>query len=256
MENDLEIWFNGYNLNLIPNVYLTKTSTNTDIPIKTNSYELIRQDGSITTSVKKTVKNIDFSGFILAPNKYAYEEAIDLLKYRTSATERTLSIIQAGSERRYTVSKSNLIEQYIGYGKGEISLSFLCSDPFGRATNLTAADFTITDSPASLEHEFLGSALAKPVFALTINSGTGTTGKYLGVGNGNTGQQVQILRNWTAGDTVVFNTDLKKAFVNDQPSDYNGVFPEFLPYQGTAYYYDNFTTRNVSVSLSYVKRFI
>ena len=130
MENDLEIWFNGYNLNLIPNVFFTRTRTNTDIPIKTNSYELIRQDGSVITSVKKTVKNIDFEGYILAPNKYAYEEAIDLLKYRTSATERTLSIIQAGAERRYTVSKNNLIEQYLGNGKGEISLSFLCSDPF------------------------------------------------------------------------------------------------------------------------------
>lgn len=254
--NDFSVVFDNKDLNTIDYVHFTRRQPNNEADIEVTSHQLVRRDGRVITSVRRDDKMIPFEGYIVAPNRVAYEEALDELKYFTSGVERPLVIQQGGESRRYTVTKANLIVDHIEAGKARISLAFVASNPYAQSSNLTT--FTLansTTSPAQIVHEFGGTANARPTVVITVNSGTDMANKYIGIGNSSTGQQVQVIRDWVAGDVVRFNFDRLDVYVNDVLSDYSGVFAEFQARKSHAYYYDNFTARDVSVEMYYANRY-
>lgn len=256
LQNDFTVMFDNFDLNTIPYVFFTKRNPNDEANIKMTSHDLVRADGSVITSVKHESKVIPIDGYIIAPTRTSFEEAFDTLKFKTSGYEKPLEIIQAGDSRKYTATKQNIIMEHIGDGKAAINIAFLCSNPFGKAISLTTDTFTATTTPYALSHTFLGTAVSRPTIKVTVTTLTGGTSKYVGIGNSYTGQQVQVLRNWTAGDIVVFDLESQKVYVNSVLSDYSGVFPEFTAQSSSAYYYDNLTTRSSAVELSYAKQYL
>lgn len=254
--SDFTVLFDNFDLNSIPYVEFVRRFPNNEADKTLITHELIRRPGSVLTSVKKGSKSIPLEGFITAPSREAYEQAMDILKFRTEGIEKALIIGQAGSNRKYTATKENLIEEHISAGNTRINLAFRCSDPFGKSDILTVATQTVTSAPAGLTHIFEGTAEVRPIFTVTINSLTGGTNKFVGIGNSSTGQQVQVQRTWTAGDIVQFNCDTKKVYVNGAISDYNGVFPVFYPAVASAYYTDNLTSRNSTVEVNYAKQYL
>lgn len=257
MENDFTVLFNNFDLNSIPYVYFVRRYPNTEANISLTTFARTRRDGQVVTSARREPKNIALEGYIIAPSRVSYEEAMDTLKYRTSGIERPLIISQAGIARRYIATKQpNIIEEHIEAGKTRINISFLCSEPYGKDTFLTTDTFTATATPNGLAHTFLGTAEARPTFTITLDSLTGGTTKHVGIGNGSSGQQVQVTRTWTAGDVAIFNCETQMAYVNGAIVDYSGVFPVFEPQKENAYYYDSLTTRSATVELAYEKNYL
>ena len=256
MQNDFTVFFDNYDLNTIPNVYFVKRNPNEEAPIQTTTHDMVRRDGRLLTSIKHDSKIIDFDGYIIAPSRTAFEQALDTLKLKTSGIEKTLIVSQAGYSRKYTATKQNIVLEHIEAGKARISLAFQANYPFGRASDLTTVNYTATSSPYGLSHTFLGTAVARPTITITVDSMTGGTTKYIGVGNSSTGQQVQVTRTWTNGDIVQFNLDYQAVYVNSAISDYSGVFPEYYPDTSTAYVYDNLTTRSLSVEMTYAAQYL
>lgn len=256
MENDFTVMFDNTDLNTIPYVFFSRRNPNDEADIAMITHDLVRRDGGVLTSIKHRPKRIAIEGYIVAPTRTSYEEALDTLKFLTSAPERSLTLIQGGTERKYKATKENIIIEHIEGGKGMINISFVCLHPYGSEAMLTTDESTATVTPFGITHIFQGTAYIRPVFAITLNSLTGGTTKHVGIGNSLTGQQVQVTRTWTAGDVVTFNLDLHKVYVNNTLSDYAGVFPEFKPNQANAYYYDSLTTRNATIGISYAKQYL
>ena len=253
---DFQVVFDNFDLNTIPYVEFVRRFPNSEAERDLVKHEILRRDGSVLTSARHKDKTIALEGFINAPNRIEYETALDTLKYRTSAIERPLLIEQAGSPRVYIATKENIIEEHIEGGRARVNINFLCTSPFGRKGAQTEATETLTTNSTGLAHIFEGSALARPVFTITINSVTGGTAKYVGIANSSTGQQIQVTRNWQANDVVQFDTDSHKVYVNAAVSAYDGVFPSFTPDAAHAVYVDNLTTRNVTVKLVYTAQYL
>lgn len=256
MENDFVVIFDNVDLNTIPYVFFSRRNPNSEADLDLVTHDLVRRDGAVLTSIKRKPKRIALEGFIVAPTRTSYEEALDTLKFLTSNPERYLRIIQAGSERKYIATKENIIIEHIEGGNARVNISFVCLHPYGSESILTTDEYTATTTPYGITHVFLGTAYVKPVFTVTLNSLTDGTTKHVGVGNSQTGQQVQVTRSWTAGDTVVFDLENQKVYVNSAISDYNGVFPEFKPTQANSYYYDSLSARNATIGLSYAKQYL
>lgn len=253
---DFQVLFDNFDLNSIGYVEFVRRFPNVEASYELVTHDLIRRAGAVLTSVKHGQKVITLKGHIIAPTRIAYEEALDELKFRTSSIQRNLVLNQAGTNRVYVATKESITEEHLEAGKSNIELAFRCADPYGRSETLENSSEVVTTTPGALAVYFSGTAEVLPVFTITFNSLTGGTTKYVGIGNSTTGQQVQVTRTWTAGDVLRIDTDLKRIYVNGVLSDYSGVFPVFAPYSETSYYYDNLTTRNVTVEVSYAKQYL
>lgn len=256
MAADFQLLFDNYDLNTIAYLEFTRRFPNNEADLDITSHELVRRSGSVLTSTRHKDKIIALEGIITAPTRTSYEETMDELKYRTSAIERPLVLIQAGSMRSYVATKENIVEEHIERGNSRVNLAFRCSDPFGKSGDTTEESFVITTASSSIAHTFLGTAPLMPIITVTVGSLTGGTAKYIGIGNSSTGQQVQVTRTWTAADVVQFDLANKRVFVNAVETDYDGVFPFFYPNTTTATYADDLTTRSVTVKVQYVRQYL
>lgn len=254
--DDFQVLFDNFDLNTIGYLDFNRRFPNDEPKINIVSHDLLRRPGAVVTSVRHGEKKITLEGYIIAPTRIAYEEAFDELKFRTSVSQRPLVISQAGANRVYIATKEAIIEEHIEAGKSKVSIVFNCANPYGKSEILTTSSEVLTATPNNIAVSYEGTAEARPVFTVTFNSVTGGTSKYVGIGNATTGQQIQTTRNWTAGDVVRFDTDLKRVYVNTVLTDYSGVFPSFSPFSESSYYYDNLTTRNVTVEVSYAKQYL
>ena len=257
MQNDFSYKFNNYDLSILPYFFPTSRLPNAMPDIDVQAIKLVRNSGAIVVSSSFGKKVITVFGYILAPTRQAYEQTLDELKWRLSAKQRPLVLVQAGAERIYTATVSSVAEGFIEGGKTFITMTFDCNDPFGRDGNLqdyTEPNFTTT--PKSIAHTFVGYADIYPQFTVTIVAATGSTAKTVNIGNSTTGQQISVTRTWTAGDVLVVDSDTQKVTVNGVVVDYSGFFPVFAP--GTAYaqYSDNFTTRTAGVRVKYPKKYL
>ena len=85
---------------------------------------------------------------------------------------------------------------------------------------------------------------------------TGATSKKVRLGNSYTAQGISVTRDWLANDILMIDGTKKIVTVNDIPTDYTGIFPEFLPNDMTATYSDEFTTRTVQVKVLYNRKYL
>jgi hypothetical protein len=256
--NDFSWKFDNYDLSVVPYFFPTSRLPNgmPDIDLKTAN--LVRSDGAIVLSSRFAKKVITVFGYILAPSRTAYEQTFDELKWRLSGKQRPLVLVQAGNERVYNATVTQVSEGFIEGGKTYITVTFTASDPFGRdGTNQIFDSGTFTTATKSLDHIFAGYAAVLPKMTATISAISGGTAKTVTLGNGVTGQQIQVTRNWIAGDVLVVDSDSQKVTVNGVVVDFTGFFPAFQP--GTAYagYSDNFTTsRTARVLIEYPKKYL
>ena len=163
---DFSVKFNNYDLNLIPNLEFYRRFPNNEAEIALTEYDIIRREGSVITDSKHKSKIITLEGYIQAPTRVAYEQALDELKFRTSGTNKRLIIQQGGSDRVYEATKENIIDKHIEAGKSEISVSFRCSDPLGSSALPQIDSFSTTSASFSLPHEFVGTAPTYPIISI------------------------------------------------------------------------------------------
>jgi hypothetical protein len=262
LDNDFTFKFDNFDLGNI--TWFTPTSrlpnSMPDIDLKT--IQLVRNHGAIVVSQRYTKKVIMMFGYIVAPSRQAYEEAMDELKWRLSGKQRPLSIIQAGKERRYTASLSAFGEGFIEGGKTYISLTFECSDPFGRdGTNVVFEEPTFTTSTLNFSHIFEGYSEVLPTMIVTIEDieyeDDTPIARSIYLGNTNSGQEVKVTRIWEVGDVLSIDSENQKILVNGSPpADFTGFFPSFSPRVARAAYRDDFVGRAVSARIEYQKKYL
>lgn len=257
--NNFTITFKGFDLTSIPYVNFSRRFPDEMPEKQINTATLARRHGQKVISAFFSKKTILLEGYIDAPDRAAMEAARDTLMYRLLPQESNLDLVQAGLSRTYLVTVQNFAWTHIEGGKALFSIEFLASDPFGKDTSATALSFSNPRTEANYDHAITigGSFDAEIVLTVIVTSGTGlTTNKVITITNLATGEAISVTNDWTAGDVLVIDVPNRQVTVNNTVIDYSGVFPLFAPGVQLLRYSDTFTTRSVSLSGSYYKRYL
>jgi phage-related protein len=207
-------------------------------------------------------KVITVTGTIVGSSVADLADRIDTFKGYFNGKDKNLDIGYGSGTRRYiaTADKSPSIKPAAKRRYSPFTLKFVCTDPFGRdltATNLWAAKNNFTAATFTEAMTVGGNAPYQlPVFTIHIDALTGA-GDYLLISNDNNNQEILLYGlALVAGDTVVIDCAERKVTVNNVEVDYYGTFLELEPGANSITYTDGFTTRQVDVSATYVKRWL
>lgn len=222
--------------------------------------ELARDDGAVALFRKFKSRTIKLTGTITQDTISAYEAAVDALKQQLYSGVGYLDIDYAGGTRRFTGEMQNVIisQQSGEVSTGSFSAELFCAMPFALdKTSAVLVSQTITTASTSFAVSALGTYLALPVYTLTINSITPTNSSCdIVIGNPALEAYMTISRTWANGDTITIDTVKKQIFVNGTLIQGSGFWPFYQPGSGSLEYSDTATTRNISLSASYDKRYI
>lgn len=253
------ITFNSVDLTSLTNTYFNRIDHHSRPKRNMTVAKLARYDGNQLIHQEYAEKEIIIEGFISAADRATYETNRDTLLLNLQAQEATLRISQAGANRDYTATTSDIIFSETDGGLGFFSIKFLCNAPFGQDATATTDLNATSNTAATLSPTFTaigGSYKAQPTFTLTLSAVTGATSKYIKLTNPTTGQYIQITRTWANSDVLVVNVAARTVTVNGTAVDYTGVFPEFDTTDTTLQYDDNFTTRTVLITMTHKKRYL
>lgn len=251
--------FGGFDLSTVsPYLEFDRRDANTT-PKRTLDMEPMAR-----SSVKKLLgasyseRIIPITGHVKAPSRDEADHVRDLLLMHLQATQANLDIVVSGALRSYSATYQNDVWTNIEGGLVTFTINFLAADPFGFDGSSVLIPFSnpqtaaINDTAVTWD----GSWWAEPAIVVLLNSGTGLTSKTISVSNPDTGEIISITRTWTAGDTILVDTLARNVFVNSVIIDYVGVFPRWFPGAGTVRITDTLTTRSLTVSGSYVRKWL
>jgi hypothetical protein len=240
---------------------LTVLAINPYLPAKRNVTiaEIARTDTSKVNSTFYTSKQISIRVGLSGRTRRDVEQVLDNLLSIIQGEEKWLVVPQSSGTRKYLTTYKDYDVIQDGGSYIELSLQFECSDRFGYDVDATPL-LTVTNYTGATKSDQIGIAGSAqwqvPRFSLTIGAVTGGTAKTISYGNTAVGQQVDITRDWLAGDTLVIDAYDHSVKVNGNDIDFSGAIPEWSPGTGNVYYQDNFTTRTVSYSLTYRRRWV
>lgn len=187
------------------------------------------------------------------------EQSVDSLMVLIQGLEKDLVVKQSGALRKYTASFSDAVLRESGGSYLEMDLIFETSDHFGYDQNDTLLKQVsgYTSGQKTDQITLGGSAPWQvPKMIITLSALTDVTSKFVSYGNDNTGQTVTITRVWSAGDAVEIDALNQTVKVNGSEVAWTGAIPEFAPGIGYASYADNLTSRTMSYTLTYKKRYV
>lgn len=212
-------------------------------------------DGGILVEARYRPSTITASGTLQAATQLELETLIQLFKRSLNKVEKELSITDEGSLVTYIATPSVIsVERNRGLTRATWQVDFLCSNPFG----VTGATTTLLNhtfsAPGFQPIEVDGSYKASPLITITINSFTGTGDRTISVQNGKTFAGITLNRTWTAGDEIEIDSLNYSVKVNGSEVDFSGLFPSWETGNGTLYYVDTFTARDVDVLATYKVR--
>jgi len=251
--------FNSNDLTVIPFVEIDRRNVHELPKRKLASEAFARGDGEKLVRSFFGTRQIDLEGHIAAPDRQTFEVARDELLSKLTGSNSVLVVDYGTSSRIFYATMSNVIFTQLGFGLATFTISFDCSNPFGydpSNTNLTFSN-PITAATADSAITIDGSWLSEPRLEVILNSGTGISPtKTITITNTANGEFISVTRSWTALDSLVIDVANHSVTVNNTAVDYLGVFPRWQPGSGILRYSDDFTTRNVTLSGRYVKRYL
>lgn len=255
----IAVWFNNINLDTISGVFITQRQPHS-IPTKeVNNLKLSNSDGSKTISANYKSREIIIEGIIGVASRPLMEATRDtLLSYLTPA-EAVLELDQSGVRRKYTATVSNIVFSEAKGGFITFTITFLCADPFGYDFKVTEPSLAGAISTRNSQKSFtiLGTYEALPLITVSVNSVTGGTSKYITIANARTGAAISVTRTWTGNDVLAIDNFNKTVKVNGTAVNYVGKFMSFQPTTSELLNYDdNFSTRSVTLLMSYYKRWL
>lgn len=257
--NEFALTFSGFDLTSIPDVYWSRRFPH-DLPRREiKSGRLARNHGEKVLSSFYSTKTIVLEGYIEATDRTNMEIARDVLVFRLQPQEANLDIVVAGFLRTFIVTMENIAFTPVEGGRMLFSVEFRASDPFGRDTSQTALSFDAPKTVATFDYPLTigGSFAAELVISVALASGSGlTSNKTITLANPATGESIAVTRDWAAPASLLLNVPNKQVTVDGSVVDYNGVFPLYQPGPQILRYTDTFTTRSVSLSGSYYKRYL
>lgn len=257
--------FDWNNLNLQSDPYRVTATNVFDAPqIDITSADPTRADGVIHLYRKLRGREIDVSGLIRAASELDADYALDTLKKKilTYRGKGELGVSIGGKRRFWTGIIGN---QTIGRKNTDVSrmtYSFQLSTEKPYALDedgsVSFAPATVVTSPyATLGTQNDGTYLAAP--EITIQVGTvpgGTATADFTIKNPETNEEITFTATVKNGDTLFINTDKRRIFQNSTEIYGVGVFPEWLPEGGLLDYADTLASRSVTVSATYMRKWL
>lgn len=249
------VYFNNFNLSSLPGVKIYDYNV-TELPERTlNTSKLARADKSILTSAEYVKKPVYIYGYVGGVNKAAIDQNFDRLKGTIQVNEGAIVVEQGGLQIKYTGTLNTISKQYFGNNL-KFTLEFICSDPIGKDSTpqLLLSTNIITSSITRLL-VIEGSYKAFPLFNMVIDSVTDGTDKNISLLNAATGQGIKINADFENGDIVSVNSATMDVLLNSSPVDFEGSFPFFFPGTRSFQYIDDFTARDVDLTITYNRQY-
>lgn len=219
---------------------------------------LAERDGALVVKQQYKSKVFKVEGWFKKDGITLAETARDEFMLAMSKTNQPFDIDYKGGIRRYLASAQNIIVSKKGISSFGFSVQFLSPDGMGWDTASTAliASANITTSSAEIPVSIQGTYKADPTTRLSFFTVAGGTGKTVSIGNAATLRQIQITRDWVSGDVLEIDTLNGYVRVNGIDTDFIGQLPSFQPGDNALSYVDGFTSRDVTVTSSYTRRWL
>lgn len=224
------------------------------------AHKLLRMGGAVVTDATYYTKTIAVKGMLLGTSAANAEALIDTFQTQMAVMDKNLDIGYGGSTRRYvcTPTKVSVKRPNRGSYWANFEVDFLATE-YGRDTSTTALLSASANTSASRTIGLTvgGSAPDQLLrFQVTVTAATGLTNKYITITNDTTETAIQVVRTWVVGDVLevdVANTTVK---VNGTLVDFNGAFPYFTPGTHDSIMTNDFTTRTLTTTIDYTKRYL
>lgn len=251
------IYFNGTDINSISGWLTTSTTTYVYPSRNVNVFGIVNSDNSITSNAYFDGNKITVEGVIRVSGRENLDDSLSQLKKILKPINKTLQLPISGEQRKYTNSTvENIAITDVAGGFAKISIQFITKEPYSRAltstTLLNVANLTSGD--VSYPVTFTGSGLQLPIIQLTFDSGSPTSNRTVTFTNPYDDTYIAIQRDWTASDVIVIDCDNKQVLANDSAIDFEGKYLEFNDGAGFINYTDDFTTRQVDITVTYTER--
>lgn len=237
--------------------------TETDVySSPTNSIQadaMAETDGSLVVKQRYLSKTFKVEGILRKDSIEELEMLMDVFKAAMGARNQAFDIDYAGDIRRYLANAQNVIvTRTRRLTSAAFSVEFQCPDGVGWSIGSTAliASAGITTSNVSIPLIVEGSYQADPVVTVVFNTVTGGTAKSINISNDSSLRGMAIQRNWVTGDRLEIDCMNKTVFVNDLAVEFTGQFPKWEPGAGALGYLDDLTSRDVTLTSSYTRRWL
>lgn len=253
---NIAVYYNNFNLASLPGVKIVNYNV-TDLPNRAlNNAKLARSNKSILTSAEYSDKTVTITGFIGGDDWIQQQDNFDGLKARVQDVEGIVRVQQGSKSVEYTGTLNAITKEWGGPSLG-FTLQFVCSDPIGKDFTTVPLFSPLTITTATLLQSIVveGTFIAEPRYTITVNAVTGGTNKTITLLNSGTGKGIKITRNWVPGDVVSVASDTLEVLSNSQLSDFSGQFPTFLPGARALQYIDDFSTRNITLTATYNRKY-
>ncbi len=241
-------------------VYTTQTDVYSAPARQLDAEKLANADGSVVVNDSLQSKVFTCEGYMVADTVSDLDELIDTFKTNLNKRDGNFDIDYASSIRRYVATPRNItISRPKGLNTAGWSVEFFCANPVGSdiAESTLLAATIITSSSSIAAMTIAGSYIAEPVITVTITAVTGgTTNKSISISNDTTLRGITVTRDWIVGDVLEIDCLNKTLYVNNTVVDYTGQFLKWDPGNSGLSYLDDFTTRSVTLSAVYYRRFI
>lgn len=219
---------------------------------------LAERDGALVVKQQYDSKTFTVEGYIRKDSLAELEAAMDTFKLAMSRKSQPFDVDYAGGVRRYLASAQNIMLSKSSLTSAGFSVQFLSPDGMGwdleGSPLISAASVTTSNHTVSLSVG--GSYKADPLLTVTVNAVSGGTTKTITLTNATTLRSISITRTWTAGDVLEIDTLKGLVLVNGLAHDFVGQLLSFEPGDGGLGYLDDFTSRDVTISASYTKRWL
>lgn len=219
--------FNSYELALTNGILIQDINESGHVR-QINRTDIARDDGFIHDSDYLREKIIPIRGLIKKDTQVELEAFLDTFKQKLYASQGNLDITRTGmTGRRYIATLMNMDKVFQRREKYHITicpfdLEFLCK--FGHDRTYTLEAKQIITSPDTHTFDNDGSFTARPIIIVVFNAASSIT--QLNVKNDTNSDEMQIVRTWSAGDSLVIDGENYTVEVNGTAVDFSGVFPK------------------------------
>lgn len=218
-------------------------------------------DGSLLVSRRHTAKPVVLAGRMKAVSVDALDSLIDTAILKLSGLGGILDVDHAGGVRRFIASSSNVSITRARYGAtiADFFVEFIVPSGYGMDT--TASEFVaatvITASTASIAVTAGGSYKAQPLITISLTSVTGDIPpRSISISNPDNGSYITLFDDFETGDTIIIDSENKRALVNYGEVTFSGQFPTWEPGSGVIEYSDDLTTRSATLTANYTRRWL
>lgn len=214
------------------------------------------RSGAVLVQSRLSTKPIYLEGYYIGSSVSDAQNMYDTLAQALNRQERPLVVPHAGGTRRYTATPQNLvISQPDGLNRLTFSFEFVVPEGSSAEQSATTlVDTSVTTASSTIPLSVSGSVTARPTITLTFTSVTGGTGKTVTIRNARDFIGLTFDRDFVSGDVITIDSDEFQIYINGVLTEPSGRMPTWEAGSGSLYYSDTFTSRQVEINATYIKK--